>query len=111
MNATSGQKAQQRTKHRYHDKQTDMRPALDQHAIELDTSFAIAYYDVDDDYFSLNQLGRASQYYTNAFEVKQHANDRSNLLITGNYYSTVTGEHDKAARTFHEMIENYGIKE
>ena len=28
-------------------------------------------------------------------------------MITGNYYSTVTGEHDKAARTFHEMIETY----
>jgi len=81
--------------------------ALDQHAIELDPSFAMAYYDVGDDYFSLNQLGRASQYYTKAFELRQHANDRSKLLITGNYYSTVTGEHDKAARTFHEMIEMY----
>src|ERR1022692_3534159 len=40
-------------------------------------------------------------------ELRQHANDRSKLLITGNYYSTVTGEHDKAARTFHEMIETY----
>jgi tetratricopeptide (TPR) repeat protein len=62
---------------------------------------------VGDDYFSLNQLGRASQYYTKAFELRQHANDRSKLMITGNYYSTVTGEHDKAARTFHEMIETY----
>ena len=43
--------------------------ALDQHAIELDPSFAMAYYDVGDDYFSLNQLGRASQYYTKAFEL------------------------------------------
>ena len=81
--------------------------ALDQHAIELDPSFAMAYYDVGDDDFSLNQPGRASQYYTKAFELRQHANDRSKLLITGNYYSTVTGEHDKAARTFHEMIETY----
>jgi eukaryotic-like serine/threonine-protein kinase len=81
--------------------------ALDQHAIELDPTFAMAYYDVGDDYYSLNQLGRASQYYTKAFELRQHANDRSKLMITGNYYSTVTGEHDKAARTFHEMIEMY----
>ena len=80
---------------------------LDQHAIELDPNFAMAYYDVGDGYYSLNQLGRASQYYTKAFELRQHANDRSKLLITGNYYSTVTGEHDKAARTFHEMIETY----
>ncbi|MGC2326642.1 MAG: hypothetical protein WA604_08005, partial [Candidatus Sulfotelmatobacter sp.] len=55
-----------------------------------------------------HQLGRASQYYTKAFELRQHANDRSKLMTTGNYYSTVTGEHDKAARTFHEMIETYG---
>ena len=81
--------------------------ALDQHAIELDPTFAMAYYDAGDGYYSLNQLGRASQYYTKAFELRQHANDRSKLLITGNYYSIVTGEHDKAARTFHEMIETY----
>jgi eukaryotic-like serine/threonine-protein kinase len=81
--------------------------ALDQHAIELDPNFALAYYDTGDSYFSLNQLGRASEYYTKAFELRQHANNRSKLLITGNYYSTVTGEHDKAARTFHEMIESY----
>ncbi len=81
--------------------------ALDQHAIERDPNFAMAYYDVGDGYYSLNQLGRASQYYTKAFELRQHANDRSKLMITGNYYSTVTGEHDKAARTFHEMIETY----
>ena len=81
--------------------------ALDQHAIELDPNFAMAYYDVGDGYYSLNQLGRASQYYTKAFELRQHANDRSKLMITGNYYSAVTGEHDKAAGTFHEMIETY----
>ena len=80
---------------------------LDQHAIELDPNFAMAYYDVGDGYYSLNQLGRASQYYTKAFELRQHANDRSKLMITGNYYSAVTGEHDKAAGTFHEMIETY----
>ena len=81
--------------------------ALDQHAIELDPNFAMAYYDVGDGYYSLNQLGRASQYYTKAFELRQHANDRSKLMITGNYYSVVTGEHDKSAGTFHEMIETY----
>ena len=91
----------------YNEQGVQVALALDQHAIELDPSFAMAYYDVGDDYFSLNQLGRASQYYTKAFELRQHANDRSKLLITGNYYSTVTGEHDKAARTFHEMIETY----
>jgi len=39
--------------------------------------------------------------------LRQRTNDRSKLLITGNCYSTVTGEHDKAARTFHEMIDTY----
>ena len=81
--------------------------ALDQRAIELDPNFAMAYYDTGDSYFSLNQLGRASEYYTKAFELRQYSNDRSKLVITGNYYSTVTGEHEKAARTFHEMIESY----
>src|SRR5690348_2421656 len=91
----------------YNEKGVQASLALDQRAIELDGNFAMAYYDAGDDYFSLNQLGRASEYYTKAFELRQHANDRSKLLITGNYYSTVTGEEDKAARTFHEMIETY----
>jgi serine/threonine protein kinase/Flp pilus assembly protein TadD len=79
----------------------------DQRAIELDPNFAMAYLDAADSYYTLSQIGRSSEYYTKAFELRQHASDREKLRITGDYYSTVTGEQEKAARTFQEMIEAY----
>ena len=79
----------------------------DQRAIELDPNFAIGYAAVGDDYASLAELGRASDYYTKAFQLREHASEREKLGIMANYYLNVTGELDKAAQTFQEMIENY----
>ena len=60
-----------------------------------------------DDYFSLAELGRASDYFTKAFQLREHASEREKLAITANYYSNVTGELDKAAQTYQEEIESY----
>ena len=40
-----------------------------QRAIELDPNFAMGYAIVGDDYFSLSELGRASEYFTKAFRL------------------------------------------
>jgi Flp pilus assembly protein TadD len=79
----------------------------DQRAIELDPNFAVGYRAVGRDYFSLGELGRASEYFTKAFQLREHASEREKLSITANYYSNVTGELDKAAQTFQEAIESY----
>jgi len=78
-----------------------------QRAIELDPDFAMGYAVVGDDYFSLSELGRASEYFTKAFQLRDHASEREKLEITANYYDTVTGELDKAAQTYQEEIESY----
>lgn len=78
-----------------------------QRAIELDPNFAMGYGAVGDDYFSLNELGRASEYYTKAFQLREHASEREKLEITANYYDTVTGQLDKAAQTYQEWIASY----
>jgi eukaryotic-like serine/threonine-protein kinase len=78
-----------------------------QRAIEIDPNFAMAYRAVGNDYFSQSELGRASEYYTKAFQFRQHASEREKLGITADYYENVTGELDKAARTYQEMIENF----
>jgi tetratricopeptide (TPR) repeat protein len=78
-----------------------------QRAIELDPNFATAYSAVGDDYFDLGEEGRASEYYTKAFQLREHASEREKLAITDAYYSTVTGELDKAAQTLQEEIESY----
>ena len=78
-----------------------------QRALELDPNFAMGYTAVGNDYVNLGELGRASQYITKAFQLREHASEREKLAITSNYYSEVTGELDKAAQTQQEEIESY----
>ncbi len=78
-----------------------------QRAIQLDPNFAMGYGAVGAGYSSLGEGGRASDYYTKAFQLREHASEREKLAITANYYRTVTGELDKAAQTFQEEIESY----
>jgi tetratricopeptide (TPR) repeat protein len=62
---------------------------------------------VGNDYFSLGELGRASEFDTKAFQLREHASEREKLVITAYYYQSVTGELDKAAQTYQEEIESY----
>jgi serine/threonine protein kinase/tetratricopeptide (TPR) repeat protein len=79
----------------------------DQRAIELDPNFAMGYWAVGSEYISLGEIGRASEYYTKAFQLREHASERERLAITADYYQSVTGELDKAAQTYQEEIESY----
>ena len=79
----------------------------DHRAIELDPNFAMGYLAVGVDYFTLGQLGRASEYYTKAFQLREHCSEREKLEITASYHRNVTGELDWAAQTLQEEIENY----
>jgi serine/threonine protein kinase/tetratricopeptide (TPR) repeat protein len=78
-----------------------------QRAIQLDPSFAMGYWVVASDYYSLGELGRASEYFNKAFELREHASEREKLTITASYYGTVTGELEKAIQTFREWVESY----
>jgi eukaryotic-like serine/threonine-protein kinase len=78
-----------------------------QRAIELDSNFAIAYGALAGNYLGLLQLGRASQYFTTAFELREHASQREKLLILKDYYHRVTGELEKAAQADQDTIDNY----
>jgi serine/threonine protein kinase len=63
-------------------------------AIELDPNFAMGYMAVGTDYFSLGELGRGSEYFTKAFQLREHASEREKLTIAASYYGNVTGELD-----------------
>src|SRR3984885_15396516 len=69
--------------------------------------FAMAYMALGGDYWSLGEVGRASEYYTKAFQLREHASERERLDITADYYSNVTGELDKAAETRQQEIASY----
>jgi tetratricopeptide (TPR) repeat protein len=79
----------------------------DQRAIQLDPNFAMGYVAFGTDYNSLGELGRASEYYTKAFQLREHASEQEKLSIAANYYSNVTGQLDKAAQTYQEFVESY----
>jgi serine/threonine protein kinase/TolA-binding protein len=78
-----------------------------QRAIELDPNFAMGYSAVGVDYSALSEAERASDYFTKAFQLREHANEREKLRITALYYHIVTGELNKAAQTYQEEIESY----
>jgi eukaryotic-like serine/threonine-protein kinase len=86
---------------------TSAAPTYHQRAIELDPNFAMGYEGVGVDYSLLGETGRASEYLTKAFRLREHASEREKLFITGRYYSYVTGEVEKAAQTFQEEIQAY----
>ena len=67
----------------------------------------MGYRAVGNDYFNLGEVGRASEYFTKAFQLREHASEREKLEITADYYRAVTGELDKAAQTYQEEIESY----
>jgi len=79
----------------------------DQRAIQLDPNFAMGYWSVGGDYSSLGEVGRAAEYYTKAFQLREHAGEQEKLRIAADYFSLVTGELDKAAETFQQEIDGY----
>jgi eukaryotic-like serine/threonine-protein kinase len=78
-----------------------------QRAIELDPYFALGYNAVGGDYYNLGELGRTREYFTKAFQLRDHASERERLNITANYYEIVTGELEKAAQTYQDWIASY----
>jgi len=77
------------------------------HAIELDPNFAMCYRMLGAEYNGLGQLGRAIEYYSRAFELRDHASEREKFSITAAYYRNVTGELQKAAQTYKEQMDAY----
>ena len=77
-----------------------------QRAIQLDPNFAMAYLATAIDYQPLGEMGRASEYFRKAFELREHASEREKLHITAAYYNQVTGELDKATQAYQLMIDN-----
>jgi eukaryotic-like serine/threonine-protein kinase len=78
-----------------------------QRAIELDPNFAMGYDAVGDDYIGQAEVGRASDYFTKAFQLREHASERERLAIIAAYYSNVTGEVDRAAHAYEEILQEY----
>ena len=78
-----------------------------QRAIELDPGFAMGYKGAGGSYSGMLELGRASEYFAKAFQLRERASEREKLFITATYYQWVTGELAKAAETYEQWVEIY----
>jgi DNA-binding winged helix-turn-helix (wHTH) protein/tetratricopeptide (TPR) repeat protein len=76
-------------------------------AIELDPNFAAGYSAVGNVYHNLGAAGRAGEYFTKAFQLREHASERERMGIAGSYYQYVIGELDKAVEADQEQIDSY----
>jgi tetratricopeptide (TPR) repeat protein/predicted Ser/Thr protein kinase len=88
-------------------KSTTQSIAYYQRAIQLDPNFAAAYRGLANDYASLAETSRASQYLGKAFELRARASEREKLAIAADYYRFVSGELYKAGLTYQEWVESY----
>ena len=79
----------------------------DQRAIQFDPNFAMGHFAVGYDYFILGEVGRASEYFSKAFELSSQVSEREKLTIAAAYYQSVTGNLDEAAQTYKEQIAIY----
>jgi len=79
----------------------------DQRAIELDPNFATAYQAVGNDYFAQGEVARANEYFTRAYQLRDHASEREKLAIEASYYEEVTGDLDKATLADREWMRSY----
>jgi eukaryotic-like serine/threonine-protein kinase len=76
-------------------------------AIQLDPNFALAYWGVGRTYFAHGDLERANEYFTRAFQLRDHASEKERLAIAAGYYRYVTGELDKSIQTYQEEVASY----
>jgi len=70
-----------------------------QRAVDLDPTFAVAHMVLGQCYANLSEMGRATEHKRKAYDLREKVSERERLIIEGNYYMTVTGDLEKAART------------
>ncbi len=78
-----------------------------QRAIELDPNFAMAYRELGVECKNRGEVGRASEYFTKAFQLREHASELEKQMIAARYYRNVTGQLDMAIHTYQEEIDSY----
>jgi hypothetical protein len=76
-------------------------------AVELDSNFAFAHATLAAGYWNLNEPGLAAEYARKAYELREKVSERERFSIEGFYYYNVTGELERAARTYELWQQTY----
>ena len=75
------------------------------HAVELDPNFALAYVDLG--IFYGFEINLAAENLRKAYELRERVSEREKLYISATYYTTVTGELEKAVQQYELWIREY----
>jgi tetratricopeptide (TPR) repeat protein len=75
------------------------------HAVELDPNFALAYVDLG--LFYDLETNLAAESLKRAYELRERVSEREKLYISSSYYTTVTGEMEKAVQQYELWIQEY----
>jgi len=84
--------------------EADAIPIL-KHAVELDPNFALAYVDLG--IFYNLQTSLAAENIRKAYELRDRVSERERLYISATYYTTVTGELERAVQEYELWIQEY----
>lgn len=76
------------------------------HAIELDSSFALAYAELANSYFGLRETEMGKTYYRKAFELKDRTSENEKLGISANYYARL-GSYAQAVHAYQVWTQTY----
>jgi DNA-binding winged helix-turn-helix (wHTH) protein/tetratricopeptide (TPR) repeat protein len=78
-----------------------------QKAIELDPSFAMAYFAMGDAYSTIGETALSAEYVQKAFNLRARMSQREKLVIEGVYYYYALGDLIKAQRSFELLAALY----
>ena len=76
-------------------------------AVELDPNFAMAYAATSTVYYNLGEIGRAAENARKAYELRENVSERERFAIEANYYTSATGELDKAGQVYELWQQTY----
>jgi tetratricopeptide (TPR) repeat protein len=76
-------------------------------AVELDPNFAMPYAAMSAIYGALNEIGRAAENARQAYELREKVSERERFYIEAFYYTTATGELEKAAQRYELWQQTY----
>ncbi len=78
-----------------------------QQAIQLDPNFAMAYAALGTSYFNLGETSLAVQNTRKAYELRERVSEREKFYIEAHYHADVTGDLEKARKTYELWAQNY----
>jgi eukaryotic-like serine/threonine-protein kinase len=78
-----------------------------QHAIELDTRFAMAYARLGINFYNQDQPARAAEFLEKAFELRGQLSEREKLYITASREAMDTGDMEAARKAYEAWAEMY----